>query len=81
MNNNISMISSKKDEEGGPYKFIVTYDDLTKKEYIGDYMGHSSEYSPMMVILKDMGDDHQYPVAVINADKIRSLEMKGLKDD
>ena len=61
------------------YFFKVVFDNGHISEFEGDYMGHSSEYAPMLVILKDVGDD-QFPVAVINSDKIQLMTVRERKD-
>ena len=78
---NITLIEgNKKDKKDKHHLFVVHFDDGNTAKFVGDYLGHSSEYQPMMVILLEEDSD-QIPIAVIHADKIKMVEMKEVGDD
>ena len=78
----IKLISDGKKNKGSDdekLKATVTFKNDEVKEYVCDFMGQSSEYSPLMVFLNEDGDE-VFPVAMINSDEMRHIKIEALKD-
>jgi len=68
----VSLISDNKSDGGTRLKLEVVFKNGEKKTFTCDYLGHSPDHPPMMVLLDD-NDDEPIPVAVINSDQIEYL--------
>lgn len=67
---------TKKEEK---LKVDVTFKDGEVKKYVCDFLGQSSEYSPIMVLLDEKGDE-TLPVAMINSNEIKHIDITVARD-
>ena len=77
---NITLLSDKKKQEK-KIRMDVTFKDGEEKTYFCDFMGQSSEYPPLMIILEKTKDDDSFPIAVLNSDDIKHIEIKEIEEE